>query len=49
MARAGVPDRYVDVFCGRTPKSVLVRHYTDYSPERLKEIYEKAGLRILSR
>ncbi|MFQ5951142.1 MAG: hypothetical protein ACE5KH_03555 [Candidatus Geothermarchaeales archaeon] len=23
MARLGVPDRYVDAFCGRTPNSVL--------------------------
>ena len=27
--------------------SILTRHYTDYSPERLKEIYEKANLKIL--
>jgi len=33
MGRLSVPDRYVDAFCGRTPKSVLSRHYTDYSPE----------------
>ena len=25
------------------PKSVLARHYTDFSPEKLKDIYEKAG------
>jgi integrase len=47
MARLGVPDRYVDAFSGRVPRSVLARHYTDYSPERLKEIYDKAGLKIL--
>jgi integrase len=47
MGRIGVPDRYIDAFCGRTPKSVLARHYSDYSPEKLKEIYEKAGLRVL--
>jgi integrase len=38
MGRLGVPDRYVDAFCGRTPKSILAKHYTDYSPEKLKEI-----------
>jgi len=27
----------------------LARHYTDYSPERLKEIYEKAGVGFLPR
>lgn len=48
MGRLGVQDRYVDAFCGRTPKSVLARHYSDYSPERLKEIYVKANLRILA-
>jgi hypothetical protein len=29
------------------PKSVLARHYTDFSPEELKEVYEKAGLDVL--
>ena len=48
MARLGVADRFIDAFCGRTPKSVLARYYTDYSPDRLKEIYDKAGLKILS-
>ena len=48
MGELGVPDRYIDAFCGRVPKSVLTRHYTDYSPNRLKRIYDKADLRILS-
>ena len=47
MAEQGVQDRYIDAFCGRTPKSVLARHYTDYSPERLKRIYDKANLKII--
>lgn len=42
----GVPDRYVDAFCGRVPRSV--GEYTDFSPEKLKEIYDKAGLKVLS-
>jgi len=42
----GVPDRYVDAFCGRTPKSVLAKHYTDYLPEKLKRIYDNANLII---
>jgi len=46
MGRLGVPDRFVDAFCGRVPKSVLARHYTDYSPEKLKQIYDKAGLKV---
>ena len=48
MSRLGVADRYIDAFCGRTPKSVLARHYSDYSPEKLKRIYDKAELRVLS-
>ena len=38
MGRLGVPDRYVDAFQGRIPKSVLARHYTDYSPEKLRDL-----------
>lgn len=48
MGRLKVPDRYVDAFCGRVPKRVLEKHYTDYSPERLKEIYDGADLRVLN-
>jgi hypothetical protein len=28
----------IDTFCDRTPKSILARHYADYSPERLKNL-----------
>ena len=42
MGMLGVHDGYVETFY-RTPKSVLVRHYTDYSPGRLKEIYDRAN------
>jgi len=49
ISKLGVPDRYVDAFCGRVPRGVLAwRHYTDFSPEKLKEIYDKAGLKVLS-
>jgi len=48
LGNLGVQDRYVNAFCGRVPKSVLTRHYTDYGPERLKKIYEKANLEVLS-
>ncbi len=48
MGRLGVPDRYVDAFCGRVPRTVLARHYTDFSPEKLKEIYDKANLKVLN-
>ncbi len=47
MGRLGVADRYVDAFCGRVPRSILARHYTDYSPERLKSIYDRANLKVL--
>ena len=48
MALKGVSDSYINAFCGRTPKSVLARHYLDYSPEKLKQIYEKADLKVLT-
>jgi integrase len=48
IERLNVPDRYVDAFCGRVPHSVLARHYTDFSPDRLKEIYDQANMRVLS-
>jgi len=47
MGEAGVQDRYVDAFCGRLPKSILAKHYTDYSPLRLKRVYDNAKLRML--
>jgi integrase/recombinase XerD len=47
MGRLNVPDRYVDAFCGRVPHSVLARHYTDFSADRMKEIYDKADPTIL--
>jgi len=46
LGELGVPDRYVDAFCGRTPQSVLAKHYTDYLSEKLKRIYDKANLTI---
>jgi integrase len=48
MGELGVADRYVDAFCGRAPRSILARHYTDFSPERLKRIYDNANLQVLS-
>jgi integrase len=44
----GVSESYVDAFCGRTPKSVLARHYTDYAPDKLEDIYRKASLKVLN-
>ena len=48
MGRLGVPDRYVDAFCGRVPNSVLAKRYSDFAPEKLKEIYENAKPKILN-
>jgi len=48
LGELGVQDRYVDAMCGRTPKSILARHYSDFSPHKLKAIYDKTNLRVLS-
>ena len=42
-----IPDRFVDVFQGRAPRSVLAKHYTGKGLERLKRIYDKANLKVL--
>lgn len=39
-------DRYVDAFCGRVPKSVLARRYSDFAPDKLKRIYGNVELRV---
>lgn len=46
LGKQGIPDRYVNAFCGRVSNSVIAKHYSDYSPENLKEIYDKANLTI---
>ena len=48
MGELGTPDRFVDIFQGRAPRSVLARHYTGKGLERLKRIYDKASLKILN-
>lgn len=47
MLRLGVSETYVDAFCGRAPKSVLARHYTDYSAVRLEEVYKRTEVIVL--
>jgi integrase len=42
-----VNDRYIDFLVGRSPRSILARHYSDFSVDRLKEAYDKANLRVL--
>ena len=47
MINKGISETYVDAFCGRVPKSVLARHYTDFSQEVLKKFYCSVNLRLL--
>lgn len=47
MSSLGVDSSYVDAFCGRTPSSVLEEHYLDYSPRKLKQIYDSVDLTVL--
>ena len=48
MLHLGVSETYIDAFCGRVPKTVLARHYTDFSPEKLNKIYRRAKLQIFN-
>lgn len=48
MSRLGVADRYIDAFCGRTSRTVLAKHYTDYTPRNLQKVYENAGISVLA-
>jgi len=47
MDQLGVSERYINAFCGRIPRSVLAKHYTDYSYRRMKQVYDRAGLKVL--
>ena len=47
MSRCCADAKYIDAFCGRTKSSVLEKHYLDYSPEPLQEIYDEAGITVL--
>jgi len=48
MGELGVADRFIDNFQGRAPRNVLAKHYTSQGTRLLKEIYEKANLKILN-
>ncbi|MCL7390405.1 MAG: hypothetical protein LZ173_10840 [Thaumarchaeota archaeon] len=48
MGKLGISDRYVDAFCRRVSESVLARHYTNFSPEKLKEILRKVNIKVLN-
>ena len=47
LGELGIPDRYVDVFQGRAPRTVLAKFYTGKELLRLKRIYDKANLKVL--
>ena len=48
MGELGIPDRFIDVFQGRAPRTVLAKHYTGKGLVRLKRIYDKANLKVLT-
>jgi hypothetical protein len=41
-----VVDRFVDVFQGRSPRNVLAKHYAPQGLRLLREIYDKADLKL---
>ena len=47
MGESLIPNRFVDVFQGRAPRTVLAKHYTGKRLLRLKRIYDKADLKVL--
>ena len=48
MGELGIPDRFIDIFQGRAPRSVLAKHYTGRNLQSLKRIYENANLKFFS-
>ena len=38
---AKISDKHINAFCGRISDSIISKHYTDYSPSKLKEQYCK--------
>jgi len=47
MDELGVADRFIDIFQGRAPRNVLAKHYTPQGTRLLREIYDKADLKIM--
>jgi intergrase/recombinase len=47
MNELGVPDRFVDIFQIRDPRTILAKHYVGKGLQQLKRIYEKANLKVL--
>jgi len=48
LGEVPVTNRYVDVFQGRALKTVIAKFYTGKELERLRRIYDKAELKVLS-
>ncbi len=46
MINLGVQTIYIDAMAGRAPASVLAKHYIDLSPQKLKQVYDLAGLTV---
>ena len=46
MGKALIPDRFMDIFQGRSLRSVLAKHYTPQGIRLLREIYDKANLKV---
>jgi len=46
MGKALIPDRFIDIFQGRAPKNILAKHYTPQGIKMLREIYDKANLKV---
>ena len=47
MGKRFVPDRYIDIFQGKAPRNVLAKHYTPQGIKTLREIYDKASLKVV--
>jgi integrase len=47
LGKALIPDRYIDIFQGRAPRSILAKHYTPQGIKLLREIYDKANLKVI--
>ena len=47
LGKALIPDRFIDIFQGRSPRNVLAKHYTPQGIRLLREIYDKAKLKVL--
>ena len=47
FGKALIPDRYIDIFQGRAPRGILAKHYTQRGIRLLREIYDKANLKVL--